>query len=132
MFGLVLDANAVRAHRAGTKAAAQCPHETGEEHETSGIADQCVSLVDATVEELERLGQLMVDLERGGHGHEDEEAEVDHRVHDSGDRITHECLHVQTGAHVVEALFDVLLVVLRFSGAPRCQFLTRNDSWNPT
>ena len=59
----------------------------------------------------------MINLECGGYGHQYEEAEVDHRVHDSGDGITHECLHVQAGPHVGQALFDVLLGCLAVLGS---------------
>ena len=45
MFWLVLDADAVRLHGTWAEAAAECPHKTGEEHETGSITDQCVSLV---------------------------------------------------------------------------------------
>ena len=46
------------------------------------------------------LGQLVVDLEHGGDAEQDEEAEVDQRVHEPGGRVAQQRLHVDAGAEV--------------------------------
>ena len=70
------------------------------QHGARDVADGCVALVHATVEELEALGQLVIDLERGRDTQQDDEAEVDHRVHDPGHGLAHEGLHVEPGAEI--------------------------------
>ena len=59
----------------------------GELPEAGEVADEAVGHVGAAVEELEVLGQLVVDLEHGGDAEEHQEAEVDHRVHQAGGRV---------------------------------------------
>ena len=107
VLGLVLDADSVWAHRTRADTAGQGPQQAHDEDDAGDVAHQGVPLVDATLEELGRFGELMVDLQRGGDRHEHEEAEVDHRVHDPGHRVTHQGLHVQTGPHVLHALLEV-------------------------
>ena len=105
MFGLRLDADAVRALHV---AAHDCPHDAAEEHEASGVANEGIGLIGGAMEELELLGHLVVDFEDRGDTEQHQEPEVDHRVHEAGTGITQECLHVDTGAEVLEAPLGVL------------------------
>jgi hypothetical protein len=84
------------------------PDDAAGEDRTRQVADEGVALVDATVEELQRRGQLVVDLEHRGDRQEHQEAEVDHRVHDAGGGITHQRLHVEAGTQPGQAPLGVL------------------------
>src|SRR5918998_325882 len=94
VLGLGLDADAVGplhvAPHDGPDAADQ---EQGAGH----VAHQGVGPVHVAVEELRVLGHLVVDLEHRGDGEEDDEVEVDQRVHDAGGRVAQQRLHVDAG-----------------------------------
>ena len=60
-----LDADAVGA---GDVAAGDRPQQPADEHQPGEVGDEGVRLVGAAVEELEALGELVVDLQHGGHG----------------------------------------------------------------
>jgi hypothetical protein len=62
----------------------------------------------AAVKELQRLGQLVIDFQRGGHAEQHEEAEVDHRVHQAGGAVAQQGAHVDAGAVVGQTALDVL------------------------
>ena len=66
------------------------------------------ALVHAAVEELRALGHLVVDLEHRRDAEQDEEAEVDARVHDARGGVAEQRLHVHAGTEVAEAPSDVL------------------------
>ena len=97
MLGLGLDADAVRPLDV---AAHDGPDHADEEREAGEVADERVRLVDAAVQELQLVGQLVVDLEDRGDGQQDQEAEVDERVHDAGGGVAQQGLHVDAGAEV--------------------------------
>ena len=80
VLGLRLDADPVRPLHIAPH---DRPHDAAEEHDPGEVAHERVRLIGAPVEELEILGHLMVDLEHGGDTEQDEEAEVDQRVHQS-------------------------------------------------
>ena len=109
VFGLALHTDAVGAERSWTVATQDGPHDGDGEEEAGKVADKCVALVGASVEELECRRHLMVDLEHGGNAQQDDEAEVHHRVHDSGAGLAHERLHPHARAKIGEAGLDVLL-----------------------
>jgi hypothetical protein len=101
---LGLDPDAVRALDV---AAADGPRDAGQEHEAGGVAHERERLVGGAVQELEALGDLVVDLEGRGHGEEDEEAEVDEGVHEAGRGVPQQRLHVDAGAVVLQVAADV-------------------------
>ncbi len=105
VLGLALDADAVRPLHV---APGDRPQHAAEEHQPGGVTDEGVRLVGGAVEELPRLRELVVDLEHRGHGEQDEEPEVDHRVHQPGGRIAQQRAHVDAGAVVAEAALGVL------------------------
>ena len=105
MLGLCLDADAIRPLHI---AADQGPADADEEHDARGIAHRGKALIHAAVEELRALGHLVVDLEHRRDTEQDEEAEVDHRVHDARCGVSQQRLHVHAGAEVAEAPPDVL------------------------
>ena len=105
VLGLGLDADAVRPLHV---AAQRSPTHAAEEDEPGGVADEGVRLVRAAVQELQVLGQLVVDLEHGRDGEQDEEPEVDHRVHQPGGGVAQQRAHVDAGAEVAEAALGVL------------------------
>ncbi len=93
MFGLCLDADPVRPLHI---AAHDRPHDADQEHHARQVTDEGVCLIRAAVQELEILGQLMIDLEDRGDTHQHQEPEVDHRVHQTGGRVA-QGLHVDAG-----------------------------------
>ncbi len=105
MFRLRLDPDAVRPLDVATK---DRPHDSAEEHEAGRVADERVRPVHVALEELEILGHLVIDLEHRRDGEEDEEPEVDHRVHEPRGGVAQERLHVGAGAEVLESLGGVL------------------------
>ena len=54
------------------------PHNTECEDKASSIANHCVTLVHATVEELQVLWQLVVDFQCCGDAEQHQETEIDH------------------------------------------------------
>ena len=108
VLGLRLDADAIRTLHVATH---DRPHDADQEHQPGGVADEGVRLVGRAVEELERLGELVVDLEHGGDTEQHEEPEVDHRVHEAGTGVAQQRLHVRAGAEVLQPLSGVLPVV---------------------
>ena len=112
VLGLGLDADPVRPLHV---AAHDRPHDAGDEDGAGRVADERVGLVGAAVEELEVLGELVVDLEHGRDAEQDQEPEVDHRVHRAGGRIAQQRAHVDAGAEVAEAALGVL------HGRPPCR-----------
>ena len=129
VLGLGLDADAVRPLDV---AAHDRPQHAADEHEAGGVADEGVRLVRAAVEELEVLGQLVVDLEHRRDGEQHEEAEVDHRVHQPGGRVAQQRAHVHAGAEVAEAALGVAPASCGRLGAgvPRSQFFMRSAKRN--
>ena len=73
----------------------------------ASVAHEDVGLVGGAVEELGVVGQLVVDLQHGGDRDQDQEAEVDQRVHDAGHGVPQQGLHVDAGAEVAHAPLDV-------------------------
>ena len=116
VLGLGLDADAVGALDV---AADDRPADADDEHEAGGVADERVGAVDVAVEELHPLRQLVVDLEHGGDREQDQEREVDQRVHEPGGGVAQQGLHVDAGAEVAEAPLRRLRVrVPPVGGAP--------------
>ncbi len=105
VLGLRLDADAVGALDV---AAHDGPAHADRQRQTGSITHERVALVDAAVQELEVFGQLVVDLEHRGDGQQDQEAEVDERVHDAGGGVAQQRLHVDAGAEVGQAALHVL------------------------
>ena len=99
-----LDADAVGT---GDVAAGDRPHQPADEHQPGEVGDEGVCLVRPAVEELEALGELVVDLQHRGDGEQDEEPEVDQRVHQPGGRVAQQRPHVHAGAVVGEAALGV-------------------------
>ena len=64
------------------------------------VGRERVALVDAAVQELEVVGELVVELEHDGGDEQPEEAEVDARVHEAGGRVAEQGLHPHAGAEV--------------------------------
>jgi hypothetical protein len=60
------------------------------------------------VEELEVLGELMVDLEHGGDAEQHEEPEVDHRVHHAGRGVAQQGPHVHAGPVALSSRLGVV------------------------
>ena len=110
VLGLGLDPDPVRPLPV---AAGERPQEAGEEHEAEQVADERVRLVRPAVEELQRVRELVVDLEDDGDDEEDEEAEVDERVHDARGGVPQQRAHPDALAEVAQAPVDVAL-----GGAP--------------
>ena len=105
MFGLGLDADAIRTLDVATN---DRPHDADEQAKTGEITDERVRHVDVAVQELPGLGNLVVDFENRGDGEQNEEREVDKRMHDAGGGIAQQGLHVDTGAEISEATLHVL------------------------
>ena len=102
---LGLDPDAVRALHVS---AHDRPDHAAEEHQPGGVADEGVRLVRVAVQELEVLGELVVDLEHRGDAEQHQEPEVDHRVHQPGGRVAQQRLHVGAGPVALGALLGVL------------------------
>src|SRR5690606_25641682 len=68
------------------------------------VEDERVALIEPAVEELEAGGKEMVDLEGDGAGEQDEEAVVDHGVHQPGTAVAHQRLHPQAGVEALDPL----------------------------
>ena len=81
--------------------------------EPEEVTDERVRLVRAAVEELQRVRELVVDLQQHGDDEEHQEPEVDERVHDAGRRVAQQRAHPDALAEVAHAPVDVALV-----GAP--------------
>ncbi len=60
------------------------------------------------MQELEGLGDLVVDLEDGGDRQQYQEREVDEGVHEAGGRFAQQRLHVDAGPEVAEAALGVV------------------------
>ena len=103
-----LDADPVRPPASGPVSAHDGDRHPGEEADAGEVADQCIAPVHVAVEELQALGNLVVDLQHRRHREQDEEVEVDQRVHDPRPGLPHEGLHVHAGAEVGEAVLQVL------------------------
>ena len=73
-------------------------------------AANAYALVHVAVQELQVLGELVVDLEDDRGDEQHEEAEVDARVHQAGGRVAQQRLHPHAGAEVAHAPVDVALV----------------------
>ena len=58
-------------------AAGDRPHDADDEHDAGEVGGERVALVDAAVEELQVVGELVVDLEDDGGDEEPQEPEVD-------------------------------------------------------
>ena len=106
MLGLGLDADAVGPLDVPAE---DRPHDADEEQRAGHVAHQRVAVVDVAVQELGALGELVVDLEHRRDGEQDDEVEVDQRVHDAGRGVAQQRLHVDAGAEVLEPPGDVLL-----------------------
>ncbi|CAB4596781.1 unannotated protein [freshwater metagenome] len=104
VFGLRLYADAIRTLDV---TAHDGPDDTTGEHQTGEVTHEHVAAVHVAVEELQTLGQLVIELEHRGDTEQNEEAEVDQRVHEAGGRIAQQGAHVHTGAEVGEATLRV-------------------------
>ena len=119
VLGLGLDADAVRA---AARSGGTIAHTMPTRNTTPGdVADERVAPgTTPPCRNFERLGQLVVDLEHDGDDEQDEEAEVDQRVHEPGGGVAQQRLHVDAGAEVrAGAARRSCVVVRRSSGAPR-------------
>ncbi len=106
MLGLGLDADAVGPLDV---AAGQGPQDPDHEDHAEEVGGGRVALVHGAVEELQRFGELVVDFEHHGGDEENQEPEVDERVHDAGGRVPQQRLHPHRGAEVLHASLGVLL-----------------------
>ena len=105
MFLLGLNANAVWLLDV---AANDCPDNTEREHESGCITNERVTLVNATMQELEVLWQLVIEFKSCGDAKKNEETEVDHGVHETCASIAQQCLHIDTSAVVLQTILCVL------------------------
>ena len=124
MLWLGLNADAIRALDV---AAHNRPHHANEETKSRKITDERVRHVDVAVEEFPRLRNLVIDLEDCGDGKQNEEREVDERMHDASGGIAQHGLHVDAGAEIAEATLDVLFrcaTVVRLTAGPVLDALT--------
>ena len=117
VLGLGLDADAVRALEV---AAADRPHDADGEDDAGEVGGERVALVDAAVEELQVVGQLVVELEHDGRDEQPQEAEVDERVHQARrrDRAGASASTRRPGSRAMRRC-RLRLVVRRSSGLPR-------------
>ena len=67
------------------------------------VGGERVALVDAAVQELQVVGELVVELEHDGRDEQPEEPEVDERVHEAGGGVAQQRLHPDAGAEVAPA-----------------------------
>ena len=67
VLGAGLGADAVGPPGGRSEAAQDGPQDPDDEHRPGGVAHRRVGPVDVAVQELEPVGELMVDLEGGGH-----------------------------------------------------------------
>ena len=107
VLGLGLDPDPVRPLPV---AAGERPQDAGEEDEAEHVGDEGVRLVRAAVQELQRLRELVVDLQHHRDDEEHQEAEVDERVHDARGRVAQQRAHPHAGAEVAHAPVHVALV----------------------
>ena len=77
-------------------------------HRPGGVAHRGVGPVNVAVQELEPVGELMVDLQGGGHSQQHQEAEVDERVHHPGCGLPQQGAHVDAGSEVGHAVLGVV------------------------
>lgn len=105
VLGLRLDTNPIRPLHVATQ---DCPHHAAGEHHARRVADQRVPAVHVAVQELERRRHLVVDFQHGGHAEQDEETEIDHRVHKARTAVAQQRAHVDPGAEVGEPALHVL------------------------
>ena len=108
VFGFALDADAVRAPVERAVTADDRPHDADREDQAGAISDEGVGAIHVAMQELQVGRQLVVDLEHGGDTEQNQEAEVDHGVHDAGTRFAQQGLHVDAGAEVADATLGVL------------------------
>ena len=106
VLGLGLDPDAVRALDV---APGDRPDDADGEHDAGEVGRERVALVHAAVEELQVVGQLVVDLEHDGGDEEPQEPEVDERVHDAGGGVAQQRLHPDAGPEVAHAAVEVAL-----------------------
>ena len=106
VLGLGLDADAVRALEV---APGDRPHDADGEHHAGEVGGERVALVHAAVEELEVVGELVVELQHDGGDEQPQEPEVDARVHDAGRRVAQQGLHPHAGPEVLHAPVEVAL-----------------------
>ena len=106
VLGLGLDADAVRPFEV---APGDRPDDADGEHDAGEVGRERVALVHAAVEELEVVGELVVELEHDGGDEEPQEAEVDERVHEAGGRVAQQRLHPHAGPEVLHAPVEVAL-----------------------
>ena len=107
VLGLGLDANAVRARDV---AADDRPRDPDQEQHAGGVGAGRIREVRVAVQELEAVGELVIDLADDRGDEEEHEAEVEARVHQTGRGIAEQRLHPHAGAVVLGPLLDVLLV----------------------
>ena len=108
VLGPGLDADAVGPPRRRAEAAHDGPHHPDHEHRPGGVAHRGVGPVDVSVQEFEPVGELMVDLQGGGHAQQNQEAEVDEGVHHPGARLSQQGAHVDAGSEVGHAVLGVV------------------------
>ena len=106
MLGLGLDADPVGPLPV---APGERPEDADDEDQAEQVADERVRLVRAAVQELQRVRQLVVDLQQDGDDEQHQEAEVDERVHDAGGGIAQQRAHPDALAEVAQAPVDVAL-----------------------
>ena len=84
------------------------PDDAANEHQSSKIPEHRIGHVHPAMEELGAGGELVVNLEHGGHTEQGNEAEVDHAVHQARRAIAQQGAHVDPGPEIAKAAFDVL------------------------
>ena len=107
VLGPGLDADAVGPEPAGAVAPQHRPRHAHQIEHAGDVAHRGVGPVHVAVQELHPLGNLVVDLQHRGHGHEDQEREVDQGVHDAGRWLAQQGLHVDPGSEVAESTLGV-------------------------
>jgi hypothetical protein len=106
VFGLGLDADAIGPLDVPTD---RGPRDADEEDDAGRVGSGRVRLVGVAVQELQRLRQLVIDLEDDRRDEQEDEAEVDARVHGAGGGVAEQRLHPHAAAEVTQAAFEVLL-----------------------
>ena len=90
-------------------AAGERPQQAGEEHEPEEVAHERVRLVRLSVQELQRVGHLVVDLQQHRDDEEHQEAEVDERMHETRGGIAQQRAHPDSRSEVAQAAVHVAL-----------------------
>ena len=121
MLGLALDADAVGPQTERAVPTNDRPHDADGEDQAGAVTDEGVGPIHVAVKELEVGGDLVVDLKHGGHAEQDDEPEVDHRVHDPSAWFAQQRLHVHAGPEIPDAglgVFERRATVVGASSLP--------------